>query len=147
MPGWPGCPPEIQATSEFYFWTNRQLHESKHIDSGSTSNKRFLLLDRPTVTRIKEHRFRKLKRQLSFTFVLNDSCTNQNILTPEIQAASNFYFWTNRQLHELRNIDSEVQATGEFCFWTERQLHESEDIDTGNAGVRRLLLSDRTTVT
>ena len=36
-------------------WTNRQLHESKNIDSGNTSDKRILLWDQPTVTRIKEY--------------------------------------------------------------------------------------------
>ena len=123
MPGWPGCPPEIQATSEFYFWTNRQLHESKNIDSGNTSDKRILLWDQPTVTRIQEYRFRKYKQRVSFPFGLNDSCTNQTILTLEMHATDDIY------------------------FWTERQLHDRKGFDAGSASVRRLLLLDRTTVT
>ena len=98
-------------------------HESEHVDTGSTSDKQILLWDQPTVTRIQEYGFRKYKQLMSFAFGLNDSYTNQNMLTPEMQATDDIY------------------------FWTERQLHESEHIDTGNASERRHLLLDRTTVT
>ena len=93
-------------------------HESEHVDTGSTSDKQILLWDQPTVTRIQEYGFRKYKQRMSFAFGLNDSCTNQNILTPEMQAKDEIY------------------------FWTKRQLHDRKEFDAGSASVRRLLLLD-----
>jgi len=74
--------PEIQRKSEVCFWTEHQLHESEQIDAGHASDKQSLSVDQMTVTRIKEYRFGKYTRQVSFAFVLSDSCTNQNMLTP-----------------------------------------------------------------
>ena len=104
--------------SEFCFCTERQLCESEHVDTGNTSDKQILLRDQPTVTRIQEYRFRKYKQRVSFPFGLNDSCTNQTILTLEMHATDDIY------------------------FWTERQLHDRKEFDAGSASVRRLLLLD-----